>query len=72
VKQRWKSVVRNVAIIAVALGAATAIYAERSTIGRGVHNVRNLNWPWVAAASFVEVLSMVALEAERIGAITAS
>lgn len=61
VKQRWKSVVRNVAIIAVALGAATAIYAERSTIGRGVHNVRNLNWPWVAAASFVEVLSMVAL-----------
>lgn len=61
VKQRWKSAVRSVAIVTVALGAAIAIYAERSTIDKGLHNVRNLSWAWVAAASIVEVLSMVAL-----------
>ena len=59
--QRWKSAIRTMAIVAVALGAATAIYAERSTIGKGLHNVRSLDWAWVAAASLVEVLSMVAL-----------
>jgi uncharacterized membrane protein YbhN (UPF0104 family) len=47
--------------VAVALGVVVAIYAERSTIAKGIHNIGTLNWAWVAAASLVEVLSMVAL-----------
>ena len=48
-------------IIAVTVGAAAAVYSLRSTIGQGIHNVRNLQWIWVVAASLIEVLSMLAL-----------
>lgn len=60
-KKGWRSAARNAAIVAVALGVVVAIYAERSTIAKGIHNIGTLNWAWVAAASLVEVLSMVAL-----------
>jgi putative heme transporter len=55
------SAIRTVLIAAICVGAAAAVYAERSTIGDGIHNVTNLDWAWVAAASLAEVLSMLAL-----------
>jgi len=61
VKKTWTSAVRTLTIIAVTVGAAAAVYAERSTIGRGIHNVGELHWAWVAAASLAEVLSMLGL-----------
>ncbi len=61
VKKAWTSPVRTLTIIAVTVGAAAAVYSLRSTIGQGIHNVRNLQWIWVAAASLIEVLSMLAL-----------
>ena len=61
VKKTWTSPVRTVTIIAVTVGAAAAVYSQRSTVGEGLHNVRNLHWIWVAAASLTEVLSMLAL-----------
>jgi len=56
VKKTWTSPVRTLTIIAVTVGAAAAVYSLRSTIGQGIHNVRNLQWIWVAAASLTEVL----------------
>jgi putative heme transporter len=61
VKKTWTSPVRTLMIIAVTVGAAAAVYSQRSTVGQGLQNVRNLQWIWVAAASLIEVLSMVAL-----------
>jgi uncharacterized protein (TIRG00374 family) len=61
VKKGWRSAARNAAIGAVALGVVVAIYAQRSTIAKGIHNFGSLNWAWVVAASLIEVLSMVAL-----------
>jgi putative heme transporter len=61
VNKTRKSAIRTVLIAAIFAGAAAAVYAERSTIGNGLHNVTNLNWAWVAAASLAEVLSMLAL-----------
>lgn len=60
-KKSWASAIRTLAIIAVIVGAAAAVYALRSTVGQGIHNVGHLRWLWVAAASLVEVLSMLAL-----------
>ncbi len=37
------------------------MYSQRSAIGEGFHNIGDLAWAWVAAASLVEVLSMLAL-----------
>lgn len=48
-------------IVAIFLGTAAAVYAERSAIGQGLHNVRHLNWAWVVAASLSELLSMLGL-----------
>jgi putative heme transporter len=59
--RRWQPVAKTVAMAAVALGVAAAVYSQRSTIGRGLHGLGNLNWGWVAAASLTEVTSMVAL-----------
>ena len=55
------SAIRTLLIAAIFVGAAAAVYAERSTIGDGIRNVTNLDWAWVAAASLAEVLSMLAL-----------
>ncbi len=52
------SLIRKLLIAAILLGAAAAVYAERSTIGDGLRNVGKLNWAWVAAASLAEVLSI--------------
>ena len=60
-KKTWTSAVRTAAIVAILLGAAAAVYAERSAIGHGIGNVTNLSWAWVAAASLSEVASMLAL-----------
>jgi uncharacterized membrane protein YbhN (UPF0104 family) len=48
-------------IIAIFAGTAVAVYAQRSTIGDGIHNVRHLHWAWVAATSLAELLSMLGL-----------
>ena len=61
VKKGWRSSARSVAIVAVAMGVVAAIYSERTTISKGIGNVGNLSWAWVAATSLIEVLSMVAL-----------
>jgi putative heme transporter len=61
VKKTRTSTVRALAIIAICVGAAAAIYSQRSAIGEGFHNIGDLDWAWVAAASLVEVLSMLAL-----------
>jgi uncharacterized membrane protein YbhN (UPF0104 family) len=60
-KKTRTSAIRTLAIIAVCAGTAAAVYSQRSTIGEGFRNVRNLDWVWVLAASLVEVLSMLAL-----------
>ena len=60
-KKTWTSAVRTLAIVAIFLGAAAAVYSQRSTIGHGIGDVRYLDWVWVAAASLVEMLSMLAL-----------
>ncbi len=52
---------RALAIIVIFVGAAAALYSQRSSIGEGLHNIRSLNWVWAAAASLIEVLSMLAL-----------
>lgn len=57
----WTSPVRALAIIAITMGAVAAVYSQPSAIGQGLQNVRNLDWDWVAAASLIEVLSMLAL-----------
>ena len=61
VKKTWTSAVRTLTIVAVTAGAAAAGYAERSTIGHGLHNVGHLHWAWVAGASLAEALSMLGL-----------
>jgi uncharacterized protein (TIRG00374 family) len=48
-------------MIAILAGTAVAVYAERGTIGDGLHNVRQLKWAWVAAVSLIQILSMVAM-----------
>lgn len=57
----WTSALRTLAIIAICVGAAAAVYSQRTVIGQGIHNVRDLHWAWVAAASLSEALSMLAL-----------
>jgi uncharacterized membrane protein YbhN (UPF0104 family) len=56
----WKTVVRNLAIVAVALGVAVALYSERSTTAKGLRHIGDLNWAWAVPASLAEVVSMVA------------
>ncbi len=56
----WKTVARNLAIVAVALGVVAAIYSERSTTAQGLRNLGDINWAWVAPSSLAEVLSMAA------------
>jgi putative heme transporter len=53
--------VRTLLIIAILAGTAVAVYAQRSTVGDGIHNVRNLHWGWVAATGLAELLSMLGL-----------
>ena len=61
VRGTWGSAIRTVAIVAILLGAAAAVYSQRLVIGHGIGNVRNLHWAWVVAASLSEALSMLAL-----------
>ena len=44
VKKTRTSTVRALAIIAICAGAAAAVYAQRSAIGEGFHNIGHLNW----------------------------
>jgi putative heme transporter len=60
-KRHWRSVVQTLAIIAVVAGVAGAVYSQRSTIGLGLHHVRDLNWIWVVSASLIEAASMMSL-----------
>jgi uncharacterized membrane protein YbhN (UPF0104 family) len=60
-KQGWRSIGQGVAILAVAFATGVAIWSQRSTIAAGLHHVGDLRWGWVAAASLIEVVSMVAL-----------
>ncbi len=57
---QWKTLLRNLAIMAIALGVVAALYSERSTTAKGLRYLQDLNWAWVAAASLVEALSMLA------------
>jgi putative heme transporter len=61
VKKAGKSAIRTLLIVAIFVGAGAAVYAERSTIGHGIHNVGSLRWGWVAAASLAEMVSMLAM-----------
>lgn len=61
VKKTRASVIRTAVIVVIFVGAAAAVYSQRSSIGEGLHNIRSLNWGWAAAASVIEVLSMLAL-----------
>jgi putative heme transporter len=56
----WKTVVRTLAIVAVALGVVAALYSERSTTAKGLHHIGDLDWAWAVPASLAEVVSMVA------------
>jgi putative heme transporter len=56
----WKTVARNLAIAVVALGVVAALYSERSTTAKGLHNFAHLNWAWAAPASLAEMVSMLA------------
>jgi putative heme transporter len=60
-KRYRKSAAQTLAIIAVVVGVAAAVYSQRTTIGQGLHRIGNLNWGWVAAASLIEGLSMMSL-----------
>ena len=53
--------VRGAFIGAVALGVLAAVFSERRTIAMGLHHVGGLSWGWAAAASFVEIASMLGL-----------
>jgi putative heme transporter len=57
---RPQTLLRNLAIMAIALGVVAALYSERSITAKGLDNLKDLNWAWVAAASLVEGLSMLA------------
>ena len=61
VKKTRASRVRALVIIVIFVGAAAAVYSQRSSIGEGLHNTGSLDWVWVLAASLIEVLSMLAL-----------
>jgi hypothetical protein len=50
-----------VAIVAVTLGVAGAMYASGQPKAGFLRHVADFHWPWLAAASLTEVLSMVAL-----------
>jgi putative heme transporter len=52
---------KTVMIAAIVVGAAIAVYSQRSSIHRGLQHVGHLDWVWVLAASLAEVLSMLAL-----------
>ncbi|HEY1919686.1 MAG TPA: lysylphosphatidylglycerol synthase transmembrane domain-containing protein [Streptosporangiaceae bacterium] len=56
-----KSSVRALLIAGILAGTAVAVYAQRSTIGDGLRDVRYLHWGWVAAVSLTEILSMLAM-----------
>jgi uncharacterized membrane protein YbhN (UPF0104 family) len=58
--KRWKSALRVAIIIAIFIGAAVAVYSERSMIAEGFHHMGRLNWAWVVAAMLSELVSMIA------------
>jgi putative heme transporter len=58
--QRWKTIVRDLAILAIVLAVIAAIYSERSTTAKGIRHLRDLDWAWIPAVSLAQVLSMVA------------
>jgi hypothetical protein len=60
-KRHGKSAAQTLAIIAVVVGVAAAVYSQRTSIGQGFHHIGDLNWGWVAGASLVEGLSMMSL-----------
>jgi putative heme transporter len=55
------SLVRALLVAGIFVGTAAAVYSQRGTIGDGIHDVRYLNWAWVAGVSLIQVLSMLAL-----------
>jgi uncharacterized membrane protein YbhN (UPF0104 family) len=63
VKKTRASWVRALAIIVIFVGAAAAVFSQRSSTSEGLHNIGSLNWVWLLAASLIEVLSMLAWRA---------
>lgn len=53
--------VRALLIAGIFVGTAAAVYSQRSTVGDGIHNVKDLHWGWVAAVSTTEIASMLAM-----------
>lgn len=56
----WKGIAQVVAMAAVTVGAGFAIYAERSTVRRGVAVLPHLRVGWLVAGIGAELVSMIA------------
>jgi uncharacterized membrane protein YbhN (UPF0104 family) len=56
----WKGVAQGAAMVAVAVGAGVAIYAERATVRRGLAVLPHLKVGWLLAAIGAECVSMIA------------
>ena len=58
---RWHLIVQIVAVVAITVGVAVALYLQHSTIGDGLRQLGKIKWRWVVVAGLSEVVSMVAL-----------
>jgi putative heme transporter len=58
---RWHLVLQTVAIVAITVGVAVALYLQHATIGRGLDHFGGIRWRLVVLAGLTEVVSMVAL-----------
>jgi len=61
-RRRWTAIAQIVGVIAVAAGAAWAVYAERATIRSGIRVLVSMDGRthWIYAAVVAETASMVA------------
>jgi putative heme transporter len=57
----WIGVAQVVAVAVIAVGAAAAIYAERSTVVEGFVALRHVRVGWLLAGISIEIVSMIAL-----------
>jgi putative heme transporter len=58
--RRWRGIAQVIAIIAIAAGAAVAVYADRATFARGAADLAHLRLGRVGLATLLEATSMVA------------
>jgi putative heme transporter len=59
-RRRWRGIAQVVAIIAIAVGAAVAVYADRATMASGAADLAHLRLGRVGFAMCAEIVSMVA------------